>query len=286
MPLYWSGIAVTRSRCITDRIEGANRAFPFRFGCSRIIADAPVIKRQLIELNGIPPEKIDVIGSAVDLTRFHPHRDATKFREELGISAEVPLVVNIGMIRPDKGQLTLVEAAKLVLMERPETRFAFIGEGTGSRKLGPRLREAIARSGLGKRLLMLGYRWDIPDILAACDLAVIASIGTEASPIVLRETLACGRPIVATRVGDIAEVIRDREHGLLVPPRAPEEMAAAILKLLSNRELANYCAENGLRLARAKFSFEQMMQEKLRVDAEIATKAPAVRSRLRRRFAQ
>jgi glycosyltransferase involved in cell wall biosynthesis len=271
LPLYWSGMPVTRSRCITDPIGGANRAFVFRHGCSRIVADAPVIKRQLVEENGISPEKIEVIGSAVDLSRFHPNHDKQKFRSEIGIS-DAPLIVNIGMIRPDKGQLTLVEAARTVLQRRPDARFVFVGEGTGARKLGLRLREAIERYGLTERVLMLGYRWDIPDILAACDLVVIASIGTEASPIVLREALASGRPVVATRVGDIAEVIRDREHGLLISPGSSEEMAAAILDLIGNRELAARCAESGLQLARREFSFDQMMEHKLQVDTEIAKK--------------
>jgi len=272
LPLYWSGIPVTRSRCITDPIVGANRAFVFRHGCSRIVADAPVIKRQLVEENGIPPEKIEVIGSAVDLSRFHPNRDKQKFRSEIGIPVDAPLIVNIGMIRPDKGQLTLVEAARTVLQQYPDARFLFVGEGTGARKLGLRLREAINRYGLSERVLMHGYRWDIPDILAASDFVVIASIGTEASPIVLREALACGRPVVATRVGDIAEVIRDREHGLLVSPGSSEEMAAAIIQLIGNRELATRWAQNGLQLARAQFSFDQMMEHKLRVDTEIAKK--------------
>jgi glycosyltransferase involved in cell wall biosynthesis len=272
LPLYWSGIPLTRSRCITDPIGGANRAFVFRHGCSRIVADAPVIKRQLVKENGIPPEKIEVIGSAVDLSRFHPNRDKQKFRSEIGVPEDAPLIVNIGMIRPDKGQLTLVEAARTVLQQYPDARFVFVGEGTGTRKLGLRLREAINRYGLSEHVLMLGYRWDIPDILAASDLVVIASIGTEASPIVLREALACGRPVVATRVGDIAEVIHDRQHGLLVSPGSAEEIAAAIVELIGNRELAAYCAQNGLQLARAQFSFDQMMEHKLRVDAEIAKK--------------
>lgn len=278
LPLYWLGIPLTRARCITDPIEGGNRLFTYRYGCSRIIADAPVIKRQLLATKRILSEKIEVIGSAVDLTRFRPGRDANKFRSEIGVTNETPLIVNIGMIRPDKGQLMLVEAARIVLKERPDARFVFVGEGTGTRKLGPRLREAIERYQLTDRLLMLGYRWDVPDILAAADLVVIASVGTEASPIVLREALASGSAVVATRVGDVEEVIRDREHGLLVPPRDPERMAAAIIELLSDQELAARCRENGLRLAQMQFSFDHMMEHKLSVDTEIAKKNGTARA--------
>ncbi len=269
LPLYWLGIPLTRARCITDPINGAKRAFIYRYGCSCIVADAPVIKRQLVAENGISPDKIEVIGSAVDLSRFHPERDGAKLRAELGIPREAPLIINVGMIRPDKGQLALVAAASIVLQQRPDARFVFVGEGTGLRKQGLRVREAIARAGLEHRILMLGYRWDVPEILAASDLVVIASLRTEASPIVLREALASGRSLVATRVGDVEEVIEHGEHGLIVAPGAPEEMANAILRMIGDRELAARCARKGLELARERFCFDGMMQKKLRVDAEL-----------------
>jgi phosphatidylinositol alpha-1,6-mannosyltransferase len=86
---------------------------------------------------------------------------------------------------------------------------------------------------------------------------------------VLREALASGRPVVATRVGDVDEVIHHRKHGLIVSPGAQEEMAAAILELLQNRELAAKCARNGLQLAREQFCFDRMMHHKLQVDTEV-----------------
>ena len=83
------------------------------------MADASVIKRELVQEHGVDPAKIEVIGSAVDLEKFKPPRDRMKFRREIGIGADAPLIGNVGMIRPDKGQLILVEAAPFVLAERP-----------------------------------------------------------------------------------------------------------------------------------------------------------------------
>lgn len=269
LPLYWLGMPVTRSRCITDRVEGGRRGFIFRHGCSRIVADAAVIKDQLVADRVVPPGKVVVVGSAVDLEKFRPSRDRMKFRRELQLAHDVPLIVNVGMIRPDKGQVRLVEAAGLILREFPRAHFAFAGEGTGERKLGPRVREAIERHGLEQNISMLGYRWDVPDILAAADVVVIASTSVEASPIVLRETLATGRPLVATRVGDVAETIRDREEGLIVEPGSPAALAGAVLEFLRNPELAAHCARNGLAYAQKHFSFDRMMEEKLRVDREL-----------------
>ena len=270
LPLYLGGIPVARARCITDPIGNKWRAFIFKHGCSKIVADASVIKRQLVQQNGIDPAKIEVIGSAVDLQKFNPSRDRMKFRREMGFTADTPFIASIGMIRPDKGQLILVDAARLVLSQRSDARFVIVGQGTGYLKLGEKVRNAISRAGLAAKVLMIGYRWDTPDIFAACDMVAIASLRTEASPIVLREAFASGRPVVATKVGDIPEIIEHRQNGLLVEPGDSKALAAAILEFLSDRKLAADCAANGLRYAREHFSFDHMMQIKLQVDASLS----------------
>jgi len=112
----------------------------------------------------------------------------------------------------------------------------------------------------------MGYRWATPDILAAANIVVIASRHTEASPIVLREAFASGRPVVATRVGDVPEIIVHGENGLSVQPNDSNALATAILLFLSDENLAARCAENGLRYAREHFCFDRMMRAKLDVD--------------------
>jgi len=266
LPLYFCGIPLSRARCITDPIGSKGRAFVFKHGCSQIVADASVIKRHLVQEHAVDPAKIEVIGSAVDLEKFKPPRDRMKFRREIGVDADTPLVGNIGMIRPDKGQLVLVEAVPFVLEKRPDTRFVIVGQGTGQLKRGINVRNAIDRAGLGDKIFMAGYRWDTPDVYAACDMVVIASLRTEASPIVLREAFASRRPVIATKVGDIPEIIEHRENGLLIDPGDSKTLAAAILEFICDPKLAAHCAANGLRYASEHFSFDQMMKAKLRVD--------------------
>ncbi len=275
LPLYLCGIPLTRARCITDPLLGKGRAFIFKHGCSKIVADASVIKRQLVQQNRIDPAKIEVIGSAVDLQKFKPPRDRMKFRRELELGADTPVIGNIGMIRPDKGQLILVEAAHLVLAERPDARFVIVGQGTGLLKRGINVRNAIDRAGLADKIIMAGYRWDTPDVYAACDIVVIASLHTEASPIVLREAFASGRPVIATKVGDIPEIIEDRRNGLLIEPGDSKALAAAILEFISDPKLAARCEANGLRYANEHFSFDRMMEAKLQVDASLVRPAKA-----------
>lgn len=269
LPLFVCGIPLSRARCITDPIGTRSRAFIFKHGCSQIVADASVIKREMVQKNGIDPAKIEVIGSAVDLEKFKPPRDRTKFRRDIGVSSDAPLIGNVGMIRPDKGQLELVKAAPLVLEKRPDARFVIIGQGTGILKRGINVRNAIDRAELADKIIMAGYRWDTPDVYAACDIIVIASLRTEASPIVLREAFASGRPVVATKVGDVPEIVRDRENGLLIEPGNPQALASAILEFISDPELAAHCAANGLRYASDNFSFDTMMAAKLRADLKI-----------------
>jgi glycosyltransferase involved in cell wall biosynthesis len=275
LPIYYRGIPMARARCITDPIGNKMRAFIFKHGCSKIIADASVIKRQLVEQNGIDPGKIEVIGSAVDLEKFNPTRDRLKFRREMGFTSEMPIIANIGMIRPDKGQVLFVEAARLVLRERPDARFVVVGQGTGLLKLGEKVRNAITRAGLAGKVFMIGYRWDTPEIYAASDVVVIASLRTEASPIVLREAFASGRPVVATKVGDVPEIIAHGENGLMVEPGNCQALATSILLFLSDEKLAARCGVNGLRYARANFSFDKMMQAKLDVDLALVGRKTA-----------
>ncbi len=269
LPLYFCGIPLSRARCITDSIGSRSRAFVFKHGCSQIVADASVIKRQLVEQHRVDPAKIQVIGSAVDLERFKPPRDRSKFRREIGVGDEVPLIGNVGMIRPDKGQLELVKAAPSVLKKRPDARFVIVGQGTGILKRGINVRNAIDRAGLAEKIIMAGYRWDTPDVYAACDVIVIASLHTEASPIVLREAFASGRPLIATKVGDVAEIVRHRENGLLIEPGNADALAAAIMEFLSDPDLAAKCATKGLRYATEHFSFDGMMEAKLRADLSV-----------------
>ena len=269
MPLFLCGIPLSRARCITDPVGTRRRAFVFKHGCSQIVADASVIKRELVEEHAIDSGKIEVIGSAVDLEKFKPPRDRAKFRREIGIGDDIPLIGNIGMIRPDKGQLELVKSAPLILEKRPDARFVIVGQGTGILKRGINVRNAIDRAGFADKIIMAGYRWDTPDVYAACDMIVIASLRTEASPIVLREAFASGRPVIATRVGDIPEILRHRVNGLLIEPGDSQALASAVLEFISDPELAAHCAANGLRYATENFSFDKMMEAKLRADASV-----------------
>lgn len=271
---YLLGWPLVRARCVTDDIVKFGRAGIYKYGCSKILADARAVKDKLVNENNIRGDKIAVVGSAVDLRRFQ-NGDGAKFRGEMNFASDLPLIVNIGMIRSDKGQMRLVAAAKSILKQR-DARFLLVGKGTSDGNREERMRATIAETGFAEKILMLGYRWDTPDILAAANLLVISSLGTEASPIVLREAFAAGVPVVATRIGDVPEIMRDGENGLLVQPNDRRALADAIMRFLDDPELARRCGENARSYAQKHFGFDEMMRAKLDVDLSVLGKRGGV----------
>jgi glycosyltransferase involved in cell wall biosynthesis len=118
-----------------------------------------------------------------------------------------------------------LEAAGEVLAARPETRFLIVGDGVGFDDVKRR----IAELGLGERVILTGFRRDIPEVMAALDVLALPSVRSEAFPQVIAQALAVGTPVVGTTVGGIPELIRDGETGRLVPPGDSQALAHAIV---------------------------------------------------------
>ncbi len=132
-----------------------------------------------------------------------------------------------------KGHAVLIEAAAVIVREFPDVRFILVGDGACRKQFGTQ----VVDLGLDKNFLFLGQREDVPEILAACDLAVLPS-KTEGLSNALLEYLAAGLATVATNAGGNAEIIRDGVTGLLVPTDCPEFLTAALLRLLRDPGLA------------------------------------------------
>jgi len=144
-----------------------------------------------------------------------------------------PVISIVGRLQPVKGHRIFLAAARMVLGVRPDARFWIIGDG----ELRSELEAMASQIGLGGAVCFLGYRKDALQLLRMSDVAVCASHYESFSRFLL-EALALERPVVATAVGGIPEIVVDGKTGLLVPPRDPEALAAAVLRLLEDRELA------------------------------------------------
>jgi glycosyltransferase involved in cell wall biosynthesis len=212
--------------------EGASRVRPLldrdligRFA-DAFIAVSAVGRRRMIEIERVDPAKIRVIPNGI--AGFAPG-DGAAVRAELGIDPGAPLVGSVGHLRPEKAYAVLVAAAAVLRDAVPEAVVVIAGEGAER----PALEAQIAALGLDGRVRLLGARADVPDLLAALDVAVCCS-DFEGGPLSVMEYMEAALPVVATDVGGIPELVLDGETGLLVPPQDPAALAAAIEKLLAD----------------------------------------------------
>ncbi len=192
-----------------------------------------------------PP--IDVPGPTSAGTR-------SQVRAELGIPESSPMIVTVGNLYPAKGHLYFVRAAAAVKDRFPEARFVVVGQTLEGRTKYAGLLHGEARAlGLEDTMVFTGFRSDVADILHAADVLVQPSL-SESFGIAIAEGLAAGLPVVASEVGGVPEIIQDGETGILVQPRDPEAIAAAVVSLLEDREHAASIGSRGRERVREMFS--------------------------------
>ena len=224
-------------------------------------------RRRMIEVERIPAEAVTFVANGIDPL---PAGDGERVRRELGIDPDAPLVGAVAVLRPQKGLDVLVRAAALAARSVPDLRVVVAGEGPEREGL-----EALAAElGVAGRVMLVGRRSDVPDLLAAFDVAVSSS-WFEGSPLAMMEYMDAGRPIAATRVGGIPDLIEDGVHGLLVEPGDAEGLAAAIVDLLRDRGRA---AEMGAR-ARERRRAEFDLNGTVRALEELYERLAATRGR-------
>jgi glycosyltransferase involved in cell wall biosynthesis len=265
-PFHLAGYPIIRSRHITVPIKpGIQHSFIYRYGCRRVIATASIIRDTLVKTNRLDPSRVDVVGEGVNFSEYNPSVDRSFFRREFKIPLDAPLIGIIAMMRGDKGHHFFLDAALEILKTHPEARFVLVGEGIGGKRVERELRSRIEQAKEQERIIMTGYRWDIPQIMAALDIVVVASIEVEAQSRIVPQAFASQRAVIATRVGGIPELLTDGKNGLLVQPGSGPAIAEKIKHLISNPRLREELAKAGLETARQKLSLERMMEETLAV---------------------
>ncbi len=195
------------------------------------------------------------VHNGIDLARLHQKVATTPVRDEFAVG-KGPLLVSIGRLTEQKGHRYLLAALPSLLATWPELRCVIIGEGD----LGETLNKLAVRLGLASTCVFAGARTDIPVILAAADLLVLPSV-SEGFPFVLLEALAMGRPVVASRVNGVPELIEDRKTGRLVPPRDSQALASVIRELLLDPPQAAAMGEQGRRVVQERFTADGMVAQ-------------------------
>jgi len=196
------------------------------------IAVSEANARYLVERKRIPARKITVIRNGCDTARFDPRREPPPtLRSNLCFGAEDPVLVVLGRLEPQKGHAILLEALPSVVEQFPGVRVVCLGEGSLRRELEIR----ATALGLERTVRFVGFQADVAQWLALGVLTVLPSLW-EGLPLAAIESLAAGRPMVATAVDGTPEVVVEGRTGLTVPPGDPQALARAICRLLADRE--------------------------------------------------
>lgn len=227
--------------------------------CRMILANSHTVARRFrwcvreasvrVLYNGIDPEPFD-------------RADGSAFRARLGIPSIAPLVGIVGMLEPRKGHRVLFEAFQTVVKRSPDARLVVAGDeppgGNGYRRA---LEAEVVERGLGSRVVFTGQLEGISAFMAAVDVVAFPVVQPEGFGRVIIEAYAARRPVVASRLGGICELIEDRLTGFLVPPRDASALAEAILDLLDDPALRAKLGEAGRRRVEAHFSLDAMIHQ-------------------------
>jgi len=198
-----------------------------------------------------------VIPNGVDLARFDLPLDSCSLRREFNIPGAAPLFGVVARLEPEKGHRYLVDAMPAILRGAPDAWLVIVGEGSQEEEL--RVQAAALPRAVADRIVFTGRREDVAAITGELDIAVMPSL-REAQGISILEAMARRRPVVASAVGGIPEVLTDGLDGILVPPADPPALAAAGIRLASSPALRSRMGEAGRATAERRFSLDAMVR--------------------------
>ncbi len=237
----WSNPLAPSHRFFNALDRRVLRAFPL------VIAVSEATAEKLAGMK-IRPERIEVLPNGIDLEAWSPRPRPDPLPP--GLPAGGRFIGTVGRLSIDKAVDTLIEAFAVLAPGRPDLHLVLVGDGPERERL-----EALAAArGVAARTLFLGHRADLRDLYAAFDLFALSS-RTEGMPNTLLEALAMARPVVATPVGGVGEVVRDRREAILVPPGQTAPLAEALSEVLDSEILAASLSQAGRRRVEACYSF-------------------------------
>ena len=219
-----------------------------------LIAVSRAIVRK-IEDEGRAGAPVSLIYNGVDLTRYAEPDICGTLHAEYPIPLGSPIVGVVARLEPEKGHPTLLDAWPAVLEAVPNAHLLIVGEGSQHEPL----QLQAAKLGIASSVTFTGRRDDVPAVTAALDVAVLPSY-REAQGLSILEAMALSRPVVASAVGGIPEMIEDGVTGLLVPPHQPAALAAAIIRLLEDHPYADTLAKAAQNLVHDRFCVELMVR--------------------------
>lgn len=233
-------------------------ALGFDYFPHEVLTTSDRIAERIAQECHIPPHKITCIPTGIDLERFTPRGSLpdTALQQELGLPPETPLIGIVSVLRSWKGHLDFLEAVARLRDAGTQARFIIAGDGHFRRNVETRIEEL----NLGEVVTMLGYREDVPQVLACLSALVLPSTAHEGVPQIVLQAQAVGCPVIGTRVGGIPQVIKHTQTGLKAPPKDPVALAAVMQSVLDDPAAASCRALTAQKLVREEMSLDAMGQ--------------------------
>jgi len=222
----------------------------------RLIAVSTPLKEWGLRLGVGENDKYRVIPDGIEIEKFNRCFDQTKIKKEFGFLPGHLVVGAVAKLWEGKGHLDILEAAQYIINEVPNVKFLFVGEGP----LRARLEREVASKHLESYVVFAGFRKDIPEITSIFDVAVLVS-SFEGLGRVLLEAMILGKPVVATRVGGIPEIVHDGENGFLVSAGDPYPLASCVIKLLKDEKLRKTMGDTGRKMIDERFCSDKMVED-------------------------
>ncbi len=220
-----------------------------------VITTSEKISAGLIKDLGLLPERVTCIATGIDQKKFNPQVNGT-LAQELKLSADIPLVGMISVLRSWKGHDYFLAAAQELVQQNVRAHFVVTGEGPRRQWIEQKIQEL----GLSGKVTLLGHREDVPNILASLSILVLPSTAHEGIPQIILQAQSMGKAVIGTSVGGIPEVVRDGETGLLAALQSGPALAEKITRLLNDPALRQRLGQQALAYAQREYSSERMCE--------------------------
>lgn len=279
-------IPVIRTRHVSQAIKNKlHRRLQWRYGSDHIIATADCIRDEILGKFLAPAAQVTVVGEWAGVPFFDvgeksAHRSAV--RQEFQVPDDKALVLVVGMLRGDKAQEVLIETVAELRQRGRDVVALIVGSVTHSQSdYGRKLEDLAAALAVEDLVRFAGYRDDVPRLTQGCDAQVITSISVEAQSRTVPQAFASRTPVVASRVGGIAELVDHGKTGWLVPPQDVSAYADALIRLLENSSQTASVVEEARHFAERHLRMDQKMVQTLDLYRQLIDAHASVSSRPR-----
>lgn len=237
-------------------------------GCRRFIAVSDQLRRHYLAHFPQLAARFVTLYNGIEVNRFAPRPEHTPqpLRQSYGLPPTAPIILTVAVLREPKGLQYMIAAMPQIVQAIPEARYVVVGNGPHEAAL----RQLAHQSGLGDHIVFAGAQDNIPDWLAMSDLFVLPTLA-DALPTVLMEAMAAGRPILASAVGGVPEMVTDGQNGLLLRPGQPQALAQAAIHLLQNPALAHQMGQRGQQTALNRFNLANQAHALAEIYREVAS---------------